>query len=200
MSHDDQTLGFYDQAAKDYADRFTYAKPSPSILSFFKLLPKGGKVLDFGCGPGRSAANFRDEGFDVDAFDGSEGMLEIARTRYGIEGRLATFDQLDAVDLYDGIWCNFSLLHAPRTEMPDHLRRLHTALKAGGVLHLALKLGEDQDRDRLGRFYTYYSEEELTDLLTAANFEIFETSYGNEAGMAGEIEPWIMIRAKALKV
>lgn len=74
-------------------------------------------MLDAGCGPGDSAQRFLKAGFTVDAVDASPAMISRAR-ELGVEARLATFDDIDAQDLYDGIWVSYSLLHVPRGEMP----------------------------------------------------------------------------------
>ena len=199
MSRDSKTLDFYDHAAEEYAEKFALEGPGKDMLEFMALLPAGGRVLDLGCGPGKSSAHLRDAGFEADAIDASAGMLEIARTRFGIHGTLATFEQLDAEDLYDGVWANFSLLHASRADMPAHFGRIYRALKPGGVLHLGLKLGENEKRDELGRFYTYFSEAELDTLLDAAGFTTIEKEFGHGKGMAGNEEPYIVIRARAGK-
>jgi SAM-dependent methyltransferase len=198
MSEDRETLDFYDAAATDYADRFSSAgKPDGDLRAFMDALMPGALVLDLGCGPGRSAALLREAGFQVDAMDASKGMIRTARERFGIEARLATFDMLDAETRYDGVWANFSLLHAPRAEMPGHLVRIRRALKPGGVLHLGLKLGEGEERDTLGRFYSYFSEAELTNWLTAAAFTIDHRRVFEATGMVGIPEPSIVLRAHA---
>lgn len=197
MSQDRETLDFYDSAAVDYADRFSLDKPDRDLLTFMAELPPGGHVLDFGCGPGRSSAHLVGEGFSVTAWDASQGMLDVARDRFGIVGRRARFDELNAVAEFDGIFANFSLLHAPREDMPANLARMHRALKPGGRLHLALKLGEGEKRDHLGRYYCYWREDTLRRLLSQAGFAVTRTRTGKEAGLAGVVEPFIVIGAHA---
>ena len=68
----------------------------------------------------------------------------------------AANDEIDGEDLYDGIWANFSLLHAPRAAFPLHLMALKRAIKPGGLLHLGMKLGEGEGRDGLGRDHFVY--------------------------------------------
>ena len=57
-----------------------------------------------------------------------------------------------------------------------------------------MKLGEGERRDQIGRLYAYYSEIELTEILINAGLDICETYYGEEKGLVGSIEPWIMLR------
>lgn len=44
-------------------------------------IPRGGRALDVGCGTGLQSYILADAGFDVDAFDLSTGLLEIARSK-----------------------------------------------------------------------------------------------------------------------
>ena len=85
-------------------------------------------------------------------------MASIAKQKYGVEVRVAMFADIAGTDIYDGIWANFSLLHAPKADLPNHLAALHAALKPKGRLHLGMKLGTGEQRDTIGRFYAYYTD------------------------------------------
>lgn len=152
-------------------------------------------VLDLGCGPGQWAARLRDAGLIVDATDASPEMVELARANYGLAAKLATFEQLTVEDHYDGIWANFSLLHASRADFPGHLNRVHRALRPGGCLSIAMKLGSGEQRDRLGRFYAYYREDELRALLTKAGFTVSRSRIGNGKGLAGSDDTFVVMTA-----
>ena len=197
MSADRDTLAAYADHAEDYARRFADEEPGSWMRAFIADLPKGAFILDLGCGPANSAAILRNAGHRVDPVDASPEMVALANRSHDIGARLASFDQIDATAAYDGIWANFSLLHAPRAEMPGHLARLHRALKPGGLLHLGLKLGSGEGRDRLGRFYTHYGEEELRALLSAVGFTVTKTRKLKERGLAGTLDEGILIRAHA---
>ena len=189
------TLQAYAENAADYATRFANEAPDRHLQAFIESLPKNARVLDLGCGPGQASAHMIQAGLSVDAWDASPELAAIGKEKFNLSIELRTFDTLVAVQEYDGIYANFSLLHAPRSEMPDHLTNIAGALKPGGVFHLGLKTGTGQKRDRLGRFYTYYAEDELTDLLTDAGFSITTQDTGAEAGLEGSVEPWIIIKA-----
>ncbi len=197
MSTDPRTVAVYDERAADYADRFASAEPEQYLTAFMAMLPAGGRVLDLGCGPGTASAFLRAAGFRPDPVDASVAMVELANRHHDIGARLATFDDIDADAAYDGIWANFSLLHAPRTDLPRHLAALHRALKPKGLLHIGMKTGTGQGRDRLGRFYTYVTVPELTGLLTTAGFHVTATIEGSEVGLAGTNDPFVIMRAHA---
>ena len=60
-----------------------------------------------------------------------------------------------------------------------------------------MKLGEGEQRDKIGRFYAYYSQDELSDLLGAADFKVIDFTLGEGGGLSGEVTPWITILARA---
>jgi len=193
MSADPETLAVYQARAEDYAKMVNADKPGRFLRQFAEALPKGARVLDLGCGPGDAAEHMLQLGLDVDPIDASPAMIAIARDRRGLPARLGTFDDLPLSATYDGIWANFSLLHAPRDAMPRHLAAIRSALKDGGLFHIGLKLGEGEERDSLGRFYCYYSRDELADLLAKAGFDILSEDVLIEPGLSGVPAPGINI-------
>ena len=193
---DDETLKVYAARAGDYAKRFHEASVGKHLREFFDALPNNARILDLGCGPGRAAAAMIAEGHDVDAWDGSPEMAKIGAELYGIKIKTALFEALEAQAIYDGIYANFSLLHAPKSEMPGHLDRIAKALKPDGLFHIGLKTGTGETRDGLGRFYAYYSEDEIVGLLEAAALTVETRDFGEEAGLDGKVAPWIILKAR----
>lgn len=196
MTTDRKTMDVYRRMAADYAAMADRERNDRPLDAFIRSLPAQARVLDLGCGPGRAAARMTQAGLQVEAWDASPEMAALARERFGLEVRAATFDVLDAEAIYDGIYANFSLLHAPRSEMPGHLDRIAKALTARGLFHIGLKTGVGEKRDSLGRFYAYYEESELAGLLETAGFEILSRATGTEAGLDGVEAPWIVVRAR----
>lgn len=194
---DHKTISVYDQQAAKYADLTQNDARDAQLLAFIDDIVTGGHVLDLGCGPGQCAAAMAQSGLQVTAMDASEEMVAMAAQHKGVHARLGTFDNLGYAKPYDGVWANFSLLHAPRADMPRHLSAIADALVKGGCLHIGLKLGKGEARDALGRFYTYYSLDELTGLLTNAGFVIAKTTQGSGKGLSGTDDDWITVRAHA---
>lgn len=189
------TLRIYDERAADYADMT--GVEDPLLRLFIRDLPDSGRVLDLGCGPGHHAAAMASTGLQVDAVDGSAEMVAIADAQPGVSARQAQFDAIENVDHYDGIWANFSLLHAPRADLPAHLARLHRALKPGGVFYIGMKLGEGEGPDTIGRFYVYYTQEELEQHMQDAGFTPTERHFGRDKGLDGTEHDWIVVAARA---
>ena len=153
-------------------------------------------MLDFGCGSGWAAHALEGQGFRVSALDGSAGLAEEARRRYGIAVRVARFEELDDDALHGGIWASFCLLHDSRAAMPGPLARLARALAPGGWLYLGLKEGAGERRDRLGRRYTYFGEAEIGALLAAAGFPEVEITVEQAAGYDGTMTGMMHILAR----
>lgn len=193
---DRETLRVYGDRAADYADMVTQTDPDRHLQSFIDAVPQGGKVMDLGCGHGRSAALMIEAGLKAEALDASPEFAEIARNTFGIEVEVAEFEALDTKEEFDGVFANFSLLHAPKADMPGHLTRIARALQPDGILHIGLKTGEGERRDSLGRFYAYYSDAELTGLLQDAGFTVLGRDFGAEKGLDGTVAPWIVILAR----
>ncbi|MEL6677344.1 MAG: class I SAM-dependent methyltransferase [Pseudomonadota bacterium] len=194
---DKGTIGVYDDMADDYARRFSGWEVNPRLAAFIAALPKGGAVLDLGCGPGAASAAMAQAGLKVTALDASRQMARIAKETHGIDVVVAGFDWVTGEAEYDGVWASFSLLHAPREEMAGHLARLHKALKPGGRLMLGLKRGTGAARDSIGRLYTYYEVEEVDALLRTAGFTPFDTEFGEDVGLDGTTAPWLITHARA---
>lgn len=196
MGADAETLAFYDGEAAKYAIYSAKTAERGWLAQFASRLSPGAPVLDFGCGSGWAAHALASEGFRVSALDGSAGLAAEARQRYGVEVRVAHFEELDDKDLYAGIWASFCLLHDSREAMPWHLGRLAQALEPGGWLYLGLKQGKGESRDRLGRRYTYFGAGEMQDLLVAAGFAEIEITSETSEGYDGDRTGVLHILAK----
>jgi hypothetical protein len=139
----------------------------------------------------------RAAGLVPDPVDASPAMVALANDRHAIGARLATFDEIAGEASYHGVWANFSLLHAPRADLPRHFAALHRVLVPGGLLHVGMKTGTGEARDRIDRFYTFVGRAELAGLLEAAGFTVIEVEEGEERGLAGTLDPYILMRAHA---
>jgi SAM-dependent methyltransferase len=193
---DARTIATYDAKAADYAQMVSSDTPDASLQAFIDLIPQGGHVLDLGCGPGTASAHMRAAGLLPDPVDASQGMIEIARNKFGLPARLGEFDDIDGDEVYDGIWANFSLLHAPPDDLPHHFDALSKATKAGGTIHVGMKTGTGIARDKINRLYTYVTVDALMALLTSAGYQVNYTKEGTEAGLAGTLDPFVIMRGQ----
>lgn len=193
---DPETLAVYNRQADDYAAMMRdYAAADPLIHKFIKACPTKGHVLDLGCGPGGYAILMADAGLTVDAIDASPEMISRIPSETDITTRVGLFDDITGTDLYDGIWASFSLLHAPRADLSRHLAALHQALKPDGTFFIGMKMGVGGKRDDLGRYYEYYTKEELDSALKTADFIPLNHWTGQSKGLDQTYHGWIVIHA-----
>lgn len=187
---DKQTLSFYNKNVEAYKLLVDKLPELESITQFTSRLSSGALVLDLGCGVGNAAAQMRDQGFQLSCVDGSPEMVKAANETFSLNATTSLFSDLHANSHYDGIWANFSLLHAAKADFPTYLKAIHTALKPGGLFFISLKTGQGEKRDRLGRYYAYYEEDELKGILLQTGFTPEDISRGAIRGMAGDVEEW----------
>jgi SAM-dependent methyltransferase len=155
---DPGTISFYDGEAIAYS---SFGRPSPRLASFIARLKSRAKVLELGCGAGHDAEALIAAGIDVTATDASHKLAAIASERIGRSVQVMRFDQLADVSAYDGVWANACLLHVPVDSLTHVLTLVHCSLRPGGVFFASFKSGDGEDRDRLGRYYSFISESEL---------------------------------------
>lgn len=200
MTQDPQTLRIYAEQAEEYARLTDAPAPGRLLSAFIADVPAGGRVLDLGCGPGVDAGHMAAVGLNVDAFDATPKMVALASQKAGVNAYQIDFEDFAAMgtrDRYDGIWANFSLLHAPRDRMPAYIKCCHRALRTGGRFHIALKTGTGTERDSIGRLYTFYTVPDLRDIVAKAGFAITDQSEGRDIGLSGDLSDWVLLAATA---
>lgn len=193
---DDATLAFYAANAADYV-RQTAGKPDERLLAFLDALTPTASVLELGSGSGRDAAEMLARGFEVDATDASPELAAEAERRLGRAVRILRFDQLDAQAAYDAVWASASLLHAPATELVDDLRRIHIALRPGGLFAASFKAGSGEGRDALGRYYNYPEPDWLlAQYRTAADWGTIELETTMGSGYDQQPTSWLWVTVR----
>ena len=193
---DQKTLDIYTAKAAEYAGLNDNEGPDQDLREFMALLPAGGRVLDLGCGPANASVHMRNAGFAPDPVDASMGMVALANDTHDIGARLGTFDDITGTAIYDGIWANFSLLHAPRDDLPRYLNALSDALRPDGIFHIGMKTGTGTKRDTIDRLYTYVTTDELNGLLICAGLTIIDTRTGETTGLDGVVASFVIMRAR----
>ena len=194
---DNITIDIYNKNAAKYADLDIDTVSLTAYDDFSKALPKNGIVLDYGCGPGYFSKKFLADGFKVDAFDASAKMIEIASVETRVNWWVGDFKSFRAPTLYDGIWANFSLLHAPKKEITPLIQTIFKSLKPNGLFSLGLKLGIGEKRDKIGRKYSYFEEEEISNILSNVGFSLMSHYLGKATGLDGESANFIIIISHA---
>ncbi len=114
-----QTIEYYEKNADSFVAGTLSVDFTEIQDRFLSFLPADGFILDFGCGSGRDTKYFLEKGFYVDAVDGSEALCKIASENTGITVKHMLFQELGALEKYDGIWACASILHLPKESLKD---------------------------------------------------------------------------------
>jgi len=115
--------------------------------NYFMGLVTGKKILDIGCGTGRDAKYFTENGFNVVGIDISEKMISYAKKNapkakfYARDMRNMRFKS----GSFDGVWCMSSLTLLDENHMIPVLKKINNVLKKGGTLFISMKEGEGID-------------------------------------------------------
>jgi SAM-dependent methyltransferase len=134
--------GFYDD--RERAVPFFREAPDESLVSWHAtgFLPRGGKALDLGCGPGRNAIWLAKQGFHVDAIDLSSAALGWGRERAAAAGVDVNFVQDSIFELddsfagYDLVYDSGCFHHLPPHRRISYRWLLERTLAPAGVFGL----------------------------------------------------------------
>ena len=196
MNRMTETLLYYEKNSESFTDTTVGADMRDIRGRFLKELPKDAYILDFGCGAGRDAKAFLEEGYRVDASDGSEALCKKASALTGISVKCMLFQELEAIEVYDGIWACASILHLPQKDLVDVLGKIARALKKNGVLYTSFKYGSFEGV-RNGRFFTDFTEPSLREFwekeIPLTIFELWRTE---DVRPGREEERWINLLAR----
>lgn len=138
------SIDYYTAHAQQLAPLFNKRDLSAVYARFCPLLPQGAHVLDAGCGTGRDARYFIEQGYTVTAFDLCEEMVRVASEYSGQTVHKMGFQDMNYKEQFHGIWANASLLHVPKAEIRDIFRKFIQALVPGGVWMMSFKHGETE--------------------------------------------------------
>ncbi len=164
------TLDYYDNHAVEFYIDTVNVELAAIRKRFLSKMKRGSYILDFGCGSGRDTKYFLEQGYRVDAVDGSVELCRLASAYTGIEVKNMLFQEFSQVDKYDGIWACSSILHLRVDELADVLDRMAEALKESGIIYTSFKYGAYMG-ERNGRFFTDMTEQSFAELLALIECE-----------------------------
>ena len=155
------TLDYYNKNSEEYFNSTLNVDMTNTYKAFLKLLPKGGKILDLGCGSGRDSMNFMKLGYEVIAVDGAKKLAKRASVLLGKEVIVSTFEELELKEKFHGIWACASLLHIKREDLKTVLNNLYNNLEDNGVFYMSFKYGEKEYVDDKNRYFNCFTDESI---------------------------------------
>lgn len=166
------TLHYYDKNAVEFANQTVSIDMHDLYELFINQLPQRDMqcILDVGCGSGRDADYFAEQGYDVTAIDASTELIQWAQ-QYHTSNRIS-WVHLDFISVenqawenkFTGVWACASLLHVPFFELPCIIESLLRTLTDEGVMYLSFKHGEGERVDN-ARFFCDIDEARWTTIV-----------------------------------
>lgn len=166
MDQDFSNINYYDHHAETYSDHSVDFKMDKVRDEFLSGIPRGGKILDAGCGPGWDSLYFLEHGFQVEALDASAGMVAIATRNTGISVSKMFFHEMDFENQFDGVWASASLLHVEKESINLIFQKISRSLKISGIFYASYKYGTGTLIDN-GRWFTLMTESEISTILNS---------------------------------
>ncbi len=191
---------YYEEQWKEFVERTSGADMAELYRPFIEYISEGGHILDAGCGSGRDSKYFLSAGYKVTAFDNSAKMVENASEFTGLDVLSMSFDDVQWVNRFDGIWACASLLHVPKKRIGIILKKLLDALKVSGVIYMSFKYGSEETVDQeTGRFFNNYTPDELKILLQQQDeLEIIDVWESNSPLRQNKVLIWTNALARKI--
>lgn len=137
-------------------------------------IPQGASILDAGCGAGGDTLKFKEQGYKMTSFDGSEGMVEVCKQK-GIECIHKDFLSIDFKNEFDAVWAAASLLHIPPQSIEQAITNLVDALKPNGLFYFSIKKLENGFmEDSMGRLFYNPGQERLQEIFDGQNLTLID--------------------------
>ncbi len=190
----------YEEGAATFLARTTdtiIAKNGGDVVEirekFLNYIPQNSLILDVGCGTGRDAKYFIENGHRIVGIDICEPFITDLQNTTPWEyciGDIVNLDSSVYQKEYDAIWSNASLVHLNREEAKQVIKNCFQVLKKWGCFFVATKYNsvsthtEDKESKSIPwsvKSYLYFTEPDIRHDLEEAGFEILETSLGTWA-------------------
>ena len=194
------TIAEYQSTAEDFRLGTWNHDVSQNRNALIAAMPKNpGRILDFGCGPGRDLMAFKTLGYEAIGLDATPAFVAMAQQITGCEVWQQNFLNLQLpAQYFDGVFANASLLHVPEASMEQVLRDLYNCLVVGGaiVMSLARGQGEGFEPRMTGERYTSFWEyDTIVPYAEKAGFTIAHHYY-RPPGLPQQAQSWVVVVAK----
>ena len=187
------TLDYYNTNTTSFVESTQSVQMTEAWNRFTSKLQKSSLILDFGCGSGRDTKYFLENGYQVEAIDGSEELCKVASEFTGVTVKKQLFADLNENQKYDAVWACSSILHANSEDLVIIIKKIWTALKYKGIFYTSFKYGDFEGK-RNGRYFTDFTEESFAALLKkSADFDILETWITGDVRPGREDEKWLNV-------
>ena len=186
-------MNYYNKHAKEYINNTKDVDMKEYYDIFESYLKPNSKILDVGFGSGRDSLYFKNKGYDVVSIDPVKKFCDNAKS-IGLDNVIQmSIEDFGYNNEVDSIWACASLLHLKSNQLVDVFNKCYKALKSNGVMYVSFKYG-DFEGIIDDRYFTYLTEETLTNIINQTNFKI-EKLWINEDKLNRDVK-WLNVVLK----
>jgi 2-polyprenyl-3-methyl-5-hydroxy-6-metoxy-1,4-benzoquinol methylase len=155
----------YDNCASNW-DRFPFPEKIPQFVKKYYKPELGNKVLDIGSGTGQLARWLADQGFDVLCLDPSTEMVKRCQAK-GLRAEQISIQSYKPQNQFAMIFAILSLIHVPKADFDEQIKKIASALPKDGILFLAMLEGKGEGvfekQQAYPRYFSYFTQQEIDD-------------------------------------
>lgn len=212
--HGDITdYGRTDYWSNFYAARKAVSSPTPFAMHCIQFFTPGQRILEIGCGNGRDASYFSDNGFPIVALDKSAAAIsDCMKTIVNDNAVFICGEAKDVLkkpgDNFDIVYCRFSLHAMTEKEENSALDSANALLNPGGLICIECRSINDpmarkgevlSPSERIdGHYRRFIIREELESKLTTLGLTIIQMIESNGLAVFKDEDP-VVIRVIAKK-
>ena len=183
------TLSYYETNASNLSKRYESADVVTLHQTLLKTFTPNSKLLEIGCGSGRDARFMFEKGYDITAIDGSQKMINEAKTIHpSLEPHLFTMQLPHSLEFepnsFDGIYSIATLMHLTQEEIRVTIQKIYILLKTKGKFLFSISIERDDtdknDKDQHQRLFTSLSKEEWLEICSEYGFTILDTKVNRD--------------------
>lgn len=178
------TQSVYERHANGWNNLRDQSLPEAIWLDpFIDRLPKGGALLDLGCGTGAPIAkHFIDQGFNVTGLDYAPTMIDIAQRDFpNAKWIVGDIRALPRLAKFDGIYSWDGFFHLSQDEQLAALPRICALIKPVGCLMLTIGPEAGEATGHVGDDLVYHaslSPSDYQQILKSCGCHGVDTKYG----------------------
>ena len=167
-------MKYYSEHSQEYIENTKDANMK-NLYSFFeRYIPSNAqKIMDLGFGSGRDSLYFKSKGYEVLSIDPTLEFCEYGK-RIGLNVECKKAEEIDYINVFDGIWACASLLHVDSNNLKDVFKRCFRSLTKDGVMYCSFKYGTFEGI-RNERHFVDVNEETIKEYIEKTGFKIVET-------------------------
>ena len=157
---------FFDDLNKKYIKKGFDKKPSIFAEWVIQYLPKQGKILELGAGPGQDGIFFAQKGYELVSTDIAESSLE--NIKKNIPKNLQDKISVQELDIskpfkfedesFDIVYAHLSVHYFDKQTTKKVFSEMHRILKQGGIIALLCNSTSDPEYDTGEKIEDYYFE------------------------------------------